>query len=80
MRKIIVYFFVAFLLSTNLTAQVLTSTGTSKFSANSQIAILSKMERNLQPIFPTFDGYWHAFALAKPEFNLNDVQIVSVLS
>ena len=80
MRKIIVYFFVAFLLSTNLTAQVITSTGTSKFSANSQIAILSKMEKNLQPIFPTFDGYWHAFALAKPEFNLNDVQIVSVLS
>ncbi len=80
MRTSIVCFFIAFLLKTNIYGQVSSSLGWSKISTNSQIAILAKSEQQLQTLFPTFDGYWHAFVLTKPEFNSNKIQILSKIS
>jgi subtilisin family serine protease len=80
MRNIILCFFIAIFSDYKLSAQVLPSVEHSKSSAISQLATLSYSDKDLRKLFPTFDGYWHAFALTKTGYNSDKVQLLSVIS
>jgi len=76
MRNIILCFFIAIFSDYKLSAQVLPSVEHSKSSAISQLATLSYSDKDLRKLFPTFDGYWHAFALTKTGYNSDKVQLL----
>lgn len=77
MRRIILLFFLVLFSPSFILAQVNQPLKYSKTSAISQLALLDNSIISKSKLFPTFDGYWHAFALVNPGFNSAFVQVLS---
>ncbi len=76
MRLTILLFFIQITTVNQLFCQSVNTPQLFKTSANSNFAML-EINQGTRKLFPTFNGYWHAFALVSPEFSNISAQIIS---